>query len=192
MKIFKIAQTEYLYFEDVAEEVDRQVKSILDEYYHPERQQGTQMSWDVIPFARLKKIWEDYMKHNVVHDTEGLDMLADKILSNLARLEAATQLAGHSQIDTEDLAEEAGHPHPGGNNVDFYFDFLDTKFGIPVSDFGLRPLWNMAEDLLTTKNYEEKLMIIDKMLNVVHQRGDIAALFVEGGSMALSELSGTN
>jgi hypothetical protein len=32
-------------------------------------------------------------------------------------------------------------------------------------------------------------VLVDRMLNVVHQRGDLAALFIEGGSASLSELS---
>ena len=32
-------------------------------------------------------------------------------------------------------------------------------------------------------------MILDQMLNVVHQRGNLAALFIEGGSVALADLS---
>ena len=48
---------------------------------------------------------------------------------------------------------------------------------------------------LGSKLYEEdapenKLVLIDKILNVVHQRSDMASWFVQGGSAALSDLSG--
>ena len=43
--------------------------------------------------------------------------------------------------------------------------------------------------LLRAKGPEEKLLLIDRMLNVVHQRSDIAEWFVEGGSRALAQLS---
>jgi len=46
------------------------------------------------------------------------------------------------------------------------------------------------QELTQTTEAEQKIPIIDKMLNVVHQRSDIAAWFVEGGSQALSQLSG--
>jgi len=71
-----------------------------------------------------------------------------------------------------------------------YFDFLSTKFGVPISDYGLKPLWSLAEKLIETQDYVQKLIIIDRMLNVVHQRGDLAALFIEGGYESLQQLSG--
>jgi hypothetical protein len=75
---------------------------------------------------------------------------------------------------------------------DFYQYFLETQYGTPISDYGLKPLWNIALKLAESNNDEEKLMLIDQMLNVVHQRGDLAALFIEGGSGALTQLSEIN
>ena len=82
-------------------------------------------------------------------------------------------------------------------NYDFYEDFLRVQQGsdenpsyeIPVSDYGLKPLWELAEELVNSTSYEESLVIVDQMLNVIHQRGDLASLFVEGGIRSLAELS---
>lgn len=60
-----------------------------------------------------------------------------------------------------------------------------------MSDYGLEPLLNHMSKLIKTHDYSEKLYTIDKMLNVVHQRSDLASWFVEGGSKSLSKLSGT-
>jgi len=49
----------------------------------------------------------------------------------------------------------------------------------------------LAEQVHKAKSPEEKLVLLDQMLNVVHRRSDIANWFVEGGSHALSQLSGT-
>ena len=59
-----------------------------------------------------------------------------------------------------------------------------------ISDYGLNPLLTLLGKLLRSEVAEESLVIIDKMLNVVHMRSDIASWFVEGGSDALSSLSG--
>jgi len=190
VKIYKIAQTQYSDMYDLYEEVNEHVSSILSEYYDESRVQGSQMSWSVVPFARLQKIWQDYMKYGFVRDEKGLNMIADQILQNISKLEAATQLAGHGQLSDEEIEEQYGYKAPEGDNADFYFDFLSTKFGVPISDYGLKPLWSLAEKLIETQDYVQKLIIIDRMLNVVHQRGDLAALFIEGGYESLQQLSG--
>ena len=59
-----------------------------------------------------------------------------------------------------------------------------------LSDYGLKPLHKLLAQLRKEFNPSKKLPILDKILNVVHQRSDIASWFVEGGSAALSQLSG--
>lgn len=76
-----------------------------------------------------------------------------------------------------------------------FFDYYceDPKTGhLYISDYGLEPLLNYMSKLIKTEDTSEKLYTIDKMLNVVHQRTDLAAWFVDGGSRALSKLSGTD
>jgi len=81
-------------------------------------------------------------------------------------------------------------PEPNGYIEDFY-DWTVDKDGIDImSDYGLKPLMDLLYNLKTNKTPEEKLLTIDRMLNVVHQRSDLASWFVEGGSRALSQLSG--
>lgn len=68
---------------------------------------------------------------------------------------------------------------------------VDPKSGADyLSDYGLNPLLKLLNQLRQADTPEEKMPIIDQMLNVVHQRSDMAAWFVEGGSRALSQLSG--
>ena len=179
-------------FDDIEElfySVDDSHGEILNEYFSKHRKKDSMMSWSVIPFATVKKIWEDYAEFGFVRDEIGINNIANQMLKNLARLQASTDLSGHSQFSTEDFCEENGYKPIDGNNFDFYNNFLETPYGTPISDFGLKPLWNLADELIYAKNAEDKLIAIDKMFNIVHQRGDLAALFVEGGSTALSQLS---
>lgn len=67
----------------------------------------------------------------------------------------------------------------------------DPKAGqARITDAGLKPLVNLLEKLRKESSLEKKLVLIDNILNVIHQRSDIAEWFVQGGSSALSELSG--
>jgi len=58
-----------------------------------------------------------------------------------------------------------------------------------ISDYAMEPLIKLANELLLSTTAEEQLILIDRVFNVVHSRGDIASLFVKGGSYALSELA---
>jgi len=182
----------YREFESIADvyyRVDDEQESILREFYDKKRKPKTMMSWPVIPFARLKKIWNDYARMGVVRDERGMDDIANQMLKTLSRLQAATDWSGHSSGDMDERAKELGFKPIGDRNDDFYWHFLETPHGTPISDFGLPRLWKIAEGLPGARTPEEKLLIVDQMLNVIHQRGDMAALFVEGGRKSLSQLS---
>ena len=58
-----------------------------------------------------------------------------------------------------------------------------------ISDYAMEPLIKLANELLMEHTAEEQLILIDRVFNVVHPRGDIASLFVKGGSRVLSELA---
>jgi hypothetical protein len=72
-----------------------------------------------------------------------------------------------------------------------FFNRLDDYIGDDTfSDGATNPLIKLAMELIEKQKPEEELLICDQIFNVVHARGDIAALFVQGGSKALSQLSG--
>lgn len=73
---------------------------------------------------------------------------------------------------------------------DHFGDWILDGHQWRISDYGLKPLHKFLVQLRKEFDPSKKLPILDKMLNVVHQRSDIAAWFVEGGSAALSDLSG--
>lgn len=78
--------------------------------------------------------------------------------------------------------------------IDRFTDYgTDSKSGhLFISDYGLKPLQKLSYQLMSQRKPEERLVTIDKMLNVVHIRSDLASWFVEGGSASLSNLSGYN
>lgn len=183
MRIYKIAISKDNLYDMIREEQ----YNIMQEYYSDSRVKGQKMSWSVIPFARLKKIWEDYARDGIVKDESGMNEIVEKMIKILVRLHASNDLSGHGNgVDYED---ELGVEDPGSRNADFYFDFLNTEYGEPCSDYGLDKLWKIAFNLIKTTNAEQQLLLVDQMLNVVHQRGDLSALFVEGGISSLNTLS---
>lgn len=150
--------------------------------------------WRLISFPRLKKIWEDAARMGFVRDEKGLEMIKDQMIENLIQLDVNTELMGHSGDYPKDDIEDEGYTmeefEAKMDDVnDIYF--TDPKSGQwRLSDYGLKPLWDIAQKLIKEQDPIKQIMYIDQMLNVVHQRSDLASWFVEGGSAALSQLSG--
>jgi len=245
---------------------DELKQSLFDDFlWHNTPDFTKHVPWSVIPFPRLKKVWEDYMTYGSVRDTKGLEIIEELIIDNTSKVSIFTNLAGHTQWgDQEALDDNIGHwvdeqlncllpqkkedrsqleipydnpksgykqkepaPEPEpcevtihpfaqqffnnnfeeemtreklydlllyemtGKFFDYYQNDPEGKMGGFVSDYGLKPLEDLLVELLHAGSPEEKLLIIDRMLNVVHQRSDIADWFVEGGSHALQQLSGS-
>jgi hypothetical protein len=91
-----------------------------------------------------------------------------------------------SIIDEEGDAETNASAIKENLEHKFWYYFDDGH----SSDYGTKPLETLLVQLMKNKTYEEKLITIDKMLNVVHHTSDLAANFVRGGSYALSDISG--
>lgn len=157
------------------------------------RERNQPQSWALIKFPRLKKIWEDYMRTGFVRDEKGLEEIVNRMTRNVLKLDVNTLLAGHdTYLPTEEL-EDYGLTEEDLNTDEFDTFITDPKTGQwRISDYGLKPLYDLLEKLRKARTAEEKVPIIDQMLNVVHQRSDLASWFVEGGSSALSQLSGTD
>jgi len=58
-----------------------------------------------------------------------------------------------------------------------------------LSDYGLEPLLKLAYELDSKESPEEIIVVINKILDVSHQRSDLAELFIEGGSGTLDYVS---
>jgi hypothetical protein len=250
---------------DMYEARDNVMAEIFQNFLYNNNQDFTKnITWQVVPYTRLKKIWEDYMKMGTVRDVKGIDSIERIIIRAALRLSVITELAGHTsygngeeeiennigywvdqqmncilplqQVNTDQLEipyddPAAGHVkkepvnvepcdteiHPfaqrvinekfNPDNMDredargmlmdamqnqfFYYYLTDLKSGhLYISDYGLPAIEQLTAQLYGENSPEMKVQIIDKILNVVHQRSDLASWFVQGGSSALSDLSG--
>jgi hypothetical protein len=265
-----LKEINYSYDEDIdytqfEREDEIKTEMFIDFLYHNTPDFTKHISWTLIPFSRLKKVWNDYMTYGSIRDTRGLEMIEDIMINNTTKVNIFTNLAGHTRFgDEEAFQENIGYwvneqenclftqekedktqleipfnnptkgyeekqpapevepcivtIHPFVQNFfdenydeemtreqfhellynkmkekffDYYQNDPKEKLGGFISDYGLEPLMKLLVKLLRSTTPEEKLLVIDRMLNVVHQRSDIAEWFVEGGSQALSQLSGS-
>jgi len=171
---------------------DEILREVIEGFINAREKGGGKQPWSVIPFPRLKKIWEDHLKRGVVNDTKGMDIFENIFTRNILKLYANTELAGHTESNMDDELSDYDLTMDDIWEGDYDFgDYIEGPNGQSrISDYGLEPLGNLLAQLRKEQDYEKKLPIMDKMLNVVHQRSDIAEMFIEGGSNSLNKLSG--
>ena len=133
------------------------------------------------------------------------------IMKNTATLRACTEIAGHDMyVPIEALVdvffegdEEKFENYKTENNLsdddDAYDMFCDEngiydKLKLPDgsdawSDYGIGPLEELINQYNRNMKSEEVLVLINKILDITHQRGDLASIFIEGGSKSLTKIS---
>jgi hypothetical protein len=152
--------------------------------------EGEIQKWNPIPLSRIKHTWQSYSELGFVRNARVVDDIADDIVQKIATLDANTTLMGHTPIDPVEALDAYGLKMSNALS-DKLTDYLTTEKGNwRISDYGLEKLQKIAVDIIASKTPEEKLLLIDRVLNVVHQREDLAAWFVEGGRNSLDELAG--
>lgn len=57
------------------------------------------------------------------------------------------------------------------------------------SDFGIEPITNLIKEYNDNSTPESVLILINKILDIYHQRGDLSSIFIEGGKKSLSLIS---
>lgn len=143
--------------------------------------------WKVVPAARLIRIWQEAAELGVVRDENELLRIADRMIENTLRIAMNNVISGHDTSDPEATMGEYLSPDEQEAFVDWA---IDTETGgWRISDYGIRPLFKLAALLLETHDAMEKIVVIDRMLNVTHPRSDLASWFVEGGSRTLDVLA---
>ena len=73
---------------DLHEAMDNIFNETLNGFLEARQKGGGQQSWNFLPFPRLKKIWEDYIKNGFVRDEKGLDVIERVMTRNILKLNA--------------------------------------------------------------------------------------------------------
>ena len=110
------------------------------------------------------------------------------MIENTQKLHANTVFMGHTEKSGREYAEELGIEW-NDEWEDTFPDHVEDENGQwRISDYALNPLVEDSVRLMTENDPVRKLLIIDRMLNRIHARSDIAALFIEGGQSTLNQM----
>jgi len=197
----------------------------------------------VIPKNQYHKALQEFMRYGrfMRFPESKIFQWKDLILSNIAKLDILTAIAGHSQNfpfdefydefdnsesydsnqynlftgDTDKITPDGEftawckmkYKETGNDeylreyNFTSAYEFLDEVKHMDdylplfsngqwvLSDYGLKPLYNLGEELANSNDVTEIIVLINKILDVSHQRSDLAELFIEGGSESLDFIS---
>ncbi len=180
--------SDYDAVEDHMERRDKQLYEIaVFLKTHPKSQP---IPWNTISSSLLKKVWLLFGKYNKIHE-DGLDKIADRILTNIVRLGIANEFTGHSENYhlREEIFDNCDIEFTDKQWEDNTWRFCDKNGVDYISDYGIEPLQNVYVIIFNAKTPEEKMYACDKALNVVHQRSDLASMFVEGGTTTLNQIA---
>lgn len=133
------------------------------------------------------------------------------IIQNFMYLDVITMFYGHTSSFDEDAfndvvlnTDETGKrvndwseamDYIEENGYDNILDNILPRFSNGhdlISDYGLEPLSKIVEKLYETDDPNEILILINKALDISHQRSDLSELFIEGGESSLNRISGVN
>ena len=145
--------------------------------------------WPKVKAERLARTWLIYGKRGTV-DEEAVEKIADQMIDLVARLTVSTELSGHTPNDVRQELQDNYEMEFSDEDWGKLLDTLEDEKGHwYVSDYGLKPLQALALRLYAASTGEDKIHVIDRMLNVVHQRSDLADMFVEGGTATLNKIA---
>ena len=70
------------------------------------------------------------------------------------------------------------------------YDWMNMPDGSDAwSDYGLEPLFNIIKEFNEELPAEKVLVLVNRALDIGHQRGDLASIFIQGGSKVLTRIS---
>jgi hypothetical protein len=174
--------SENAYREYIERETER-LEELISEF---KQDTNPTVRWRVAPAARVIKIWQDAAKNGFVRDVKGLDAIAKIFYDNIVQIGVNNLISGHTELSGEDALEE----HLDPEDMEAFVDWaIDTPTGWRISDYGFPRLGDLAALLLDAETPEDKLTICDAIMNVTHQRSDLASWFVEGGSATLDAIA---
>jgi hypothetical protein len=172
---------------DFVERRDRELDGLATELKNSEGK--GRIKWKTVPASLLKRVWFIFGKYNRINEND-MDKISDQILTNIARLKASNEMMGRENYDVRDELEDNGFVFTD-TEWDVWMErfFQDNEGQYIVSDYGMRPLEHAYVEIFKAKTPEEQLYAVDKALNIIHQRSDLSALFVEGGKKTLSDIA---
>jgi hypothetical protein len=174
--------------------VDAPMSVLTD--FEPQKKQ----KWYLIDPQQYATALKEYMHYGFLNrfPEEIIKGWGKGVLYNIIQLYGNTILAGHTDyIPLEEINDFLGTDFDSWGGLNKYLDKMglyDTMI-LPDgsdawSDYAFQEYFNYVEELIKEKDFCKKLIIIDGIIDVSHQRGNLASMFIKGGTPALKKIRG--
>ena len=153
---------------------------------------SSQFKSKLITYNELKLIYDEHKNLGFVRSEKILQKIIDKIVYNFAKLEVNNLLSGHSELDPY-LEYEYMYEDEDLITEEEFEDLIDQY--VPYdsySDYGTKWAGEIVLRLIDAKTDDDKIILINHLMDVIHQRSDFSEYFVEGGKNTLMKLSHSN
>ena len=175
-------------YDEYSDIYDQELTNVLEEFITSNGE--GRLSWPVVSASKLTAAWISFGKYHHVRNERALDDIANSIVHNIARLDVCTLLLGHTPRDPRVAVEELLGGELTGEDYEKLSAFLCNQEGAwLLSDYAFNSLHPLVIKILKAETAEDKLYMIDRVLNVVHQRSDLAQHFIEGGTSTLCKIA---
>lgn len=163
--------------------------------------------------SMYQKALNDFMKFGKItnYPTKYIEVWKNIIITNYTYLDVITMFFGHKDYFDVDMfndevlrSDETGDKvsdwteameYIEKNGYDQVLDNILPRFSNGqdlISDYGLKPLGEIVVELLQTNDHNKIIVLINKALDISHQRSDLSELFIDGGYESLNRISGLN
>lgn len=164
------------------------------------------IQFELIPALQYKNLLKRYMSAPNPQMARIPDKIVDGWLEmtarNFLKVVYITEFAGHSSYFPTDYCEDVFGDENGVDWSDYgeaseelekmgFYDWCKLPDGSDGwSDYGIEPIYKIFSEYEHGMEGYEKLMLLNRILDVGHWRGDLASAFIEGGRKTCSEISG--
>lgn len=168
-------------FEDIFYRTSEVLDRLVEDF-----RSGQEMKWEVVPRHLLHRVWSGFIDHGRVQDERGLDNVLGIMRDCLCRLQIATIVFEHDAISPVDfMSDHMDSEEEIGRFAEWLA--VDQDGHWRISDYGIEGLTTEIARAIDARRPEDRLKFLDRALHVVHCRGDLSRLFVEGGRSTMLE-----
>jgi hypothetical protein len=178
---------------------DYTVSDLLYEFLRDKEAGIPQKRWNLIPAQQYHNLLKRYMDNPStarIPDSIVKNWFENIIMKNAVSIEYITQLAGHSQyFPSDDMDIVFGEPmdySEGWRKLDEegFYDWCKLPDGSDGwSDYGIGPIFKVIQEYNQSMEGWQVLILINRVLDIAHCRGDLASAFIQGGSHSCDYIS---
>jgi hypothetical protein len=195
---------------DYYEEYDDVFREILTKMINGDR---TKIILKKIKPQMYQQALNEFMRYGKImrYPVKYIEQWKDIVVRNTVFLDVNTMFYGHtSYFDVDTFNDYVLNTDETGESVSDWqeaWEYMEKKGYDEVledfmpkfsnghdliSDYGLEPLKKVVVSLMQTQDPNQILVLINKALDISHQRSDLSEIFIEGGEASLDRISGTN